>query len=225
MRINLVFLLWIALSVPAMRQAAGQGRWVTLAHGDPTLRADSTTSRRHGDHLDIWIQQSFSEPHNLTPTGKTKLLYTDAVGRWAINCNTRVFQSIEDVYHSARGDVIYSNSQTEADDRWEGPVPETIGEAVVDSVCAKEGLFDGSYAQALQAYRDRWSLLDSARRLECRAADNTAILAPCAKLSRLKGASAATESERWRLRWQIDSTLGNTWPDSPAMGRKRPARP
>jgi hypothetical protein len=206
--------------------ATAQARWVTLVGlGNPRIDADSTTSRRHEGHLDVWVRDRYSTPRNLTPQATTKHLYVETVERWAIDCAARRYQVSAAVYHSASGEVVQSTNDGEAAASWSEPIPETVGEIAVDSVCAKEGLFDGSYAQALSAYRSRWVLIDSQRVLECQAADRPGISAPCRNLKSLKGTGAQVERERWRLKSVIDSLIGNTWPDLPSTRSTRAGRP
>jgi hypothetical protein len=207
-------------------RSESQSRWVTLVSGtSPRTDGDSSTSRVHESHLDVWIRNRFTPARNLTPQAKTKLLYMEAVERWAVDCSARRFQISEAIYHAANGDVVSSTQDGETEGNWREPVPETIGEVTVDSVCAKEGLFDGTYAQALLVYRQRWTLIDSQRVLECQAADRPGISVPCKRLGALRGTSSQVQQERWRLKWVIDSIVGNAWPDLPTTRSTRSSRP
>jgi len=217
--------LFIPLVLFSMR-AEAQSRWVTLVSGtNPRTDGDSSTSRVHEGHLDVWIRNRFTSARNLTPQAKTKLLYTESVERWAVDCGRRRFQVGEAVYHSANGEVVSSTNDGESEGSWSEPVPETVGEATTDSVCAKEGLFDGTYAQALLVHRQRWALIDSQRVLECQAADRPGLSVPCKRLGTLRGTSSQVQQERWRLKWVIDSIVGNQWPDLPSMRSTRSGRP
>jgi len=220
-RVALILSLVGAMSAPSTARA--QSRWVLLAIGEPRMEADSSSSRRHEDHLDVWIRETFTKPQDLTPTAPKRLLYKNSIDHWAIDCARRRYQIIQSVYHSAEGQSVHSFEGSESTEGWKAVIPETIGEAAVDSVCANDALFDGTFSRAAAAYADRWRLIDSARTLACAANDPAEVVPMCRALRALRSDSPKAQTDRWALRWKVDSILGNTWPEPPT--RKASRRP
>jgi hypothetical protein len=173
------------------------------------------------DHLDLWIRETFPTLQNLTPTSEKKLLYKSTIGRWSVDCADRRYRVLQGIYYSATGLVVHSYEQTEQESTWSTVIPESVGEAVVDSVCAADRLYDGSYTKELAAYEARWKFIDSAAVLECRAGGRPEIVAPCKRLIAIKGQTVKEQDERWRLVSAIDSDLVNDWPLMPAKRSQR----
>lgn len=211
--VSLTSLAAITMLSPAVAHA--QSRWVTLARGgSPVIEGDSSSSRRHETHIDIWIRLAYSKPRDLAPAAKNRLLYTNSVERWSVDCNERRYRSFHSVYHNSAGDVVYSTDDEEDAAAWKVVVPETIGEAAVDSVCANDSVFDGTYGKELRAYLERSAQNDSARAAACREKSTPAVIPLCARLRAIRGDSSASLVQRYRLEIQIDSILG-----SPSPGR------
>ena len=207
----------LAIVVLICPAAGAQSRWVSLTqHGTPALEADSASSRRHDDHLDVWIKQIYSKPQNIATASKATVVYQKARGKWSIDCTNRRYRVSHVVYHAPDGHIVDTIDSDEDSISWQEPIPETVGEIVVDSVCASNAVFDGSYSTALAAYRDRMKQIDSTRAAACDAEQPSAIVANCRRLAAIKGTTSQASSERWVLRSQLDSRLELAWPAFPS---------
>ena len=125
----------LAIVVLICPAAGAQSRWVSLTqHGTPALEADSASSRRHDDHIDVWIRQAYSRPQNLATLSKSAVVYQKALGKWSIDCTNRRYRVSHIVYHAPDGHVIDTVDSDEDSISWQDPAPETVGEIAVDSV-------------------------------------------------------------------------------------------
>jgi hypothetical protein len=211
-----------ALLVLAPAVTGAQTSWIPLARvGTPTIEGDTASSRPHDGHLDVWIRQGYSTPQRLGTLSKSTVVYQKSLGKWSIDCGRRRYRVSHVVYHAADDRVVADFDGAEERIAWQEPERETIGEIVVDSVCASPSLFDGSYTAALTAYYDRMQQIDSIRAAACAAEQPSTIVTNCRRLADVKGTTTQSASERWALRSQIDAQLEIAWPAFPHIVRPR----
>ena len=132
----------IALGLAAS-DASGQGRsrWLILSNGEPSIRLDTASvlalpnSSTESGVMRVWLRVDYTNAQRVTEEKKAKF-FTRSIQQADIDCSLHRMRHMRSILYSAKGEVVWTyESTTSSEPPWHEPVPESVGEAIIRTVC------------------------------------------------------------------------------------------
>jgi len=132
MKIRLALLVAALLAVSATKGAAQKdSRWSEVSEAENTVVSiDHGSIRRHHEHLRVWVRWEYRTTRS-APGGQR---YRTRLSLQAVDCAERRGHVIQAVLKDAAGNVV--TSVTAPTVEWNYASPNSIGEKILDAVCA-----------------------------------------------------------------------------------------
>jgi len=123
--------LTVALLTPFVAHAQSS-RWVPMndTTQKPALWLDSKTIVREPSGYRAWVKRSGDS--DTTALGKR---YTVALTHYIVNCKTKQYGFLGTTYLDSQGNVVNTWTNSQNIYSLQDPIPESVGEYVVSSVC------------------------------------------------------------------------------------------
>ena len=117
---------------------SAQSRWVNIADPDTEpILMDTVTASHTGDVHKVWIKYVLPRTKTRPATkNRPAFKYKSWMTQFEVDCISRKLKDGETLYYDPNSELVYSSPAT-GYEQFEGPPPETIGEAVVVAVCAR----------------------------------------------------------------------------------------
>ena len=123
---------------------AAQSRWVVIdGEGSPTISIDMKTLKMNkkekpGIYL-VWYELTYSPPQEARDNSGNVYYVKRAKMQELVNCNDKKSILIKYIDYKKDGQVIKSNDFSDilalAPLEWKDPIPDSIGEAMVEKAC------------------------------------------------------------------------------------------
>lgn len=113
-----------------LASSAQAADWVQFFSNDKgNWYADSETIERSGSNVIVWLKETLS--HSDTD-GEAS-----SVDRWAVDCTSKRAMLLSYVSYDSDGAVLSTSDIKQYDREWKSIAPETMGEALMHTVCPK----------------------------------------------------------------------------------------